>query len=107
MAGHDRPLFRRLRPVSVHPRYGDHTLFEGRTYHVARQFLNREGWSLVLFSGIETIAYYRFFAILATFTLCILVIGFFVSFQKSLGTASSPSIPSWVADWVTRKRSCG
>jgi diguanylate cyclase (GGDEF)-like protein len=70
----------------------DHVLFKGRTYHVSRQFLNREGWSLVLFSGIETIASYRFFVILATFTLCILTIGLTVGFRKSLETASELTI---------------
>jgi diguanylate cyclase (GGDEF)-like protein len=70
----------------------DHILFEGRTYQVSRQFLNREGWSLVLFNGIESIAFYRFFIIMATFTLCILIIVLFVSFRKSIEAASELAI---------------
>jgi diguanylate cyclase (GGDEF)-like protein len=92
MAGPDRPLLRRLRPISVYPRYGDHALFEGRTYHVARRFLNREGWSLVLFNGIEMLAFHRFFVIMATFTLCILMIGLSVGFQKSIEAASELAV---------------
>ncbi|MBU2027962.1 MAG: diguanylate cyclase, partial [Proteobacteria bacterium] len=74
------------------PADGDHVLFEGRTYNVTRQFLNREGWSLVLFNRIELIALYRFFVIMATFTLCMLLIGLSVGFQKSLEAASELAI---------------
>ncbi|MBU0575608.1 MAG: diguanylate cyclase, partial [Proteobacteria bacterium] len=74
------------------PADGDHTLFEGRTYHVARLFLNREGWSLVSFNRTNSIALYRFFAIMATFTLCILLIGLSVSFHKSLEATSELAI---------------
>lgn len=74
------------------PADGDHVLFEGRTYHVTRQFLNREGWSLVLFNGIEIIAFYRFFVIMATFILYSLMIGLSVGFQKSIEAASELAI---------------
>jgi diguanylate cyclase (GGDEF)-like protein/PAS domain S-box-containing protein len=70
----------------------DHILFEGRTYQVSRQFINREGWSLVLFNGIESIISYRFFIIMATFTLCILMIGLSAGFQKSIKAASELAI---------------
>jgi diguanylate cyclase (GGDEF)-like protein/PAS domain S-box-containing protein len=74
------------------PLDGDHVLFEGRTYHVTRQFLNREGWSLTLFNQIEMLAFYRFFVIIATFTLCILMIGLSVGFQKSIEAASELAV---------------
>ncbi|MFH1911778.1 MAG: PAS domain-containing protein, partial [Pseudomonadota bacterium] len=74
------------------PADGDHVLFEGRTYHVTRQFLNRESWSLVLFNGIEIIAFYRFFVIMATFILYSLMIGLSVGFQKSIEATSELAI---------------
>ena len=74
------------------PTAEDHILFDGRPYHVARQFLNREGWSLVLFNDLSIFKSYRFIAILITFIFTMLTIGFFVGFQKSLESAELTAI---------------
>lgn len=66
------------------PLDGQEILLEGRSYLVTRRVLNPAGWFIVLLDPLDTVALYRFMAILVTFTLSLLTIGFSVSFQKSL-----------------------
>jgi diguanylate cyclase (GGDEF)-like protein len=66
------------------PLDGETISFNGLLCLVSRQFLNQEGWSLVMLQPADRISFYRLMAILITLTLCLLAIFLYVGFQKSL-----------------------
>ena len=74
------------------PMDGEEIAFHGRPHIVTRQFLNREGWSLVNFETMEMISLYRFMGTMITFALCILTIGMSVFFKSSLESAAQVTI---------------
>lgn len=56
------------------PYVGSYVYLEGRRYLASREYLNRDGWSMVLLREDSMIRIYRLFAIFSTAVLCGLVI---------------------------------
>ena len=70
------------------PNNGEKIAFHGRPHVVTRQFLNREGWSLVLLKPADQISFFRFVGTMITFALCLLTISMSVFFKNSLDSAA-------------------
>ncbi|MCX5824788.1 MAG: diguanylate cyclase [Deltaproteobacteria bacterium] len=74
------------------PRDGEEITFHGRPHVVTRQFLNREGWSLVLLNPTDQIRFFRFVGAIITFALCMLTIGMSIFFKSSLESTAQVTI---------------
>lgn len=66
------------------PKNGRTILFNDKSYIVTRQMIDQKGWSIVLLSSNAPVVLNRFFGIIATLSLCILTIAFFVGTERSL-----------------------
>ncbi len=57
--------------------------FEGEQYYISRAFLEQTGWSLVSFNSRHSVHMARFAGILLSFTLCMLLLAFFLALVQS------------------------
>lgn len=70
------------------PADGQETVFWNKTYLATRRIIDREGWSIALFSPNDSIVLSRLLAIGITMFICVLTISFFIATERSLKSAA-------------------
>jgi len=84
--------------MAKEPSDGEKVGFTGGTFYVSRNFVDRDRWSLLLFSSTRPIYEYRLFGIGITMLICVVVLVFSVaSRQRGTCLESSPPLLSMMS----------